>query len=70
MSKRSESGDRQLWNLANHEDRRTPRGRSGPYDCKEILEWLAAHPERDNPLIRWYIETQRNPRCGRDDPPQ
>lgn len=57
MSKtRPEILDRQLWNLENHADR--IGWRPDPYGCKEILEYLAAHPEKDNSLLRWYIGTQ------------
>lgn len=28
-------------------------------DCKELLAFLAEHPEADNELIRWYISKQQ-----------
>ena len=30
-----------------------------PYGCAEILAWLEAHPEADNPLLKAYVERQR-----------
>lgn len=61
---RAESGDRQLWAQTNHEDRRGSKARPGPYSCQELLDWLKANPDKDDPLLRWFIETQRNPTCG------
>ncbi len=32
-----------------------------PYDCKELIAFLNANPERDSALIRAYIKTQMEP---------
>lgn len=37
-----------------------------PYDCRELVEFLRANPERDGALIRAYIASQaRGVRDGR-----
>lgn len=56
MKNKHETYDRQEWNRENHADRIgwDPE----PYHCRELLAWLAEHPDLDTPLIRWYIGTQ------------
>lgn len=57
-------GDRDLW-AEEGAGGSTSRGRweRKPYDCKELLEFLAKNPGLDNALIRWYIQKQQQP-CG------
>ena len=60
MSDKGDSNDRQLWAEANAGGS-TTRGKRecGPYDCRELVAFLEAHPERDNALIRFYIAQQQ-----------
>lgn len=66
MKSTHETYNRQEWNNENHADR--VGWNPGPYDCKELLDWLAKHPERDCPLIRWYISTQQQTGRARERP--
>lgn len=66
MKKTHESYNRQDWNNENHADR--VGWRPAPYDCREILDWLAMNPDKDNPLIRWFISTQNGTGAKRDGP--
>lgn len=51
--------DRHLWAEANDGGRSdAAKRRCGPYPCTELVAWLEAHPEADNPLIREYIRRQ------------
>lgn len=57
--KSGETNDKQLWAEVEMESRRTKREACGPYDCKELLAFLAAHPEKESALLRAYINKQR-----------
>ena len=50
-------GDRQLW-AQEQAATRAGRWAPGSYDCKELLAFLAANPERESALLRQFIETQ------------
>ena len=58
---------RQMWEEASPGGS-TSRSKAGsaPYDCRELVEFLRANPERDGALIRAYIASQaRGVRDGR-----
>lgn len=53
------TSDRGLWAEANEGGSTTKgRGECKPYDCRELLDFLAKNPDADNPLIRAYIAKQ------------
>lgn len=35
-----------------------------PYDCRELVAFLEAHPEKDTPLLRRFIAAQQRPGQG------
>lgn len=55
----AERGDRQLWAMENHADRRSVKAPPATgYDCAELLAFLAANPERESRLLRQFMDTQ------------
>lgn len=62
MGKKSANRNKQhLWAEASDGGRSLPipAGITRPVcDCRELLAFLAEHPEADNELIRWYISKQ------------
>ena len=64
--KAGQTNERGLWAEADVESRRG-KAPCGPYDCRELLAWLAAHAEHDGPLIRNFIASQQGvSRAGAD----
>jgi hypothetical protein len=66
MDRKGDTNERGLWAEASAGgSTRRAHAERIPYDCAELLDFLAKHPEADNPLIQDYIARQRG-ECRKD----